>query len=209
MVVFGGGDQARAHLSLFKRLWPRVHRTVVLRREPAVPIPHALAEVIIISHNARGVSYVPQVLKQADVVVTATPATTPLFDTSALKPGAAVVLLGSSRPDMCEAPLDLMRSARVIVDSREACLRDAGEVIQAGLKGEDLTELGTLLAETEGGDGAKAGEGGDGSGEGRGTREGAEGRHTVFKSVGLGMQDLAINRLVLEKAEEMGVGTVV
>lgn len=94
---------------------------------------------------------------------------------------------------MCEAPPALLRSARVVVDSRDACLREAGEIIQAGLKGEDLLELGTLLAEEEGRAGGVC----------------AGGQTTVFKSVGLGMQDLAINRLVLAKAEDMGVGTVV
>lgn len=189
MVVFGAGDQARAHLALFAALWPGLHRTVVLRRDPSSPLPAELAEQVILSSDPG----VAGALAAADVVVTATPATEPLFSADALRPGAALVLLGSSRPDMCEAPLALMREAHVVVDSREACLRDAGEIIQAGLKGEDLTELGTLL---DGGDEEWNGKRGAGS-------------TTVFKSVGLGMQDLAINRLVLAKAEEKGVGTVV
>lgn len=183
-IFFGSGDQARAHLMLFKDLWPEVQRTVVVRRDPAEPLGDLADRVLLSSDPA-----VKEALKEADVVVTATPATEPLFPADALKPGTAVVLLGSSRPDMCEVPPALLQTARVIVDSREACLREAGEIIQAGLTGEDLTELGELLAQ----DGVERG----------------EGQTTVFKSVGLGMQDLAINRLVLARAEEMGVGTVV
>lgn len=185
-VIFGAGDQARAHLKLLKQLWPELERTVVVRRDPAMPIPTDLAERVLLNSDAG----VAQALKEADAVVTATPATEPLFPENALRPGTAVVLLGSSRPDMCEVPPLLLRTARVVVDSKEACLREAGEVIQAGLTGDDLTELGTLLA-SDGGRGSE------------------EGEITVFKSVGLGMQDLAINRLVLQRAEEMDVGTVV
>lgn len=152
-------------------------------------MPDDLAERVILSSD----DGVEEALKEADVVVTATPATEPLFPADALRPGASLVLLGSSRPDMCEVPPSLLQSSRVIVDSREACLREAGEIIQAGLKGDDLTELGTLLAGGEKGEGAR----------------GKEGETTVFKSVGLGMQDLAINRLVLRRAEETGIGTVV
>lgn len=157
---------------------------MVVRRDPAEPLGDLADRVLLSSDPA-----VKEALKEADVVVTATPATEPLFPADALKPGTAVVLLGSSRPDMCEVPPALLQTARVIVDSREACLREAGEIIQAGLTGEELTELGELLAQ----DGVERG----------------EGQTTVFKSVGLGMQDLAINRLVLARAEEMGVGTVV
>lgn len=173
-------------MKLLKQLWPELERTVVVRRDPAMPIPTDLAERVLLNSDAG----VAQALKEADAVVTATPATEPLFPENALRPGTAVVLLGSSRPDMCEVPPLLLRTARVVVDSKEACLREAGEVIQAGLTGDDLTELGTLLA-SDGGRGSE------------------EGEITVFKSVGLGMQDLAINRLVLQRAEEMDVGTVV
>lgn len=194
-VFFGSGDQARAHLRLFKQLWPDLERPVVVRRDPAEPLGE-LAENVILATDAG----VKEALKEANVIVTATPATQPLFTVDALRPSAALVLLGSSRPDMCEVPPSLLRSSRVIVDSKEACLREAGEIIQASLTAEDLTELGELLATK--GDGDES----DGD-EGRPT--GKEGESVVFKSVGLGMQDLAINRLVLKRAEEMDIGTVI
>ena len=74
---------------------------------------------------------------------------------------------------------------RIAVDKREAVLAEAGEFIHAGIKAEQLVELGELV------------------------RDGIEedqGDITIFKSVGLGVQDVGIAKLVVERAEKMGIG---
>lgn len=89
----------------------------------------------------------------ADVIVTATSSIRPLFDSSPTcpKPGARVIMIGSYKPEMHEVDQALMkRAAKVVVDSRKACEREAGEIIDAGNKvagGTGLVELGELLGE--------------------------------------------------------------
>ncbi|KAG8961704.1 hypothetical protein FRC03_005067 [Tulasnella sp. 419] len=82
------------------------------------------------------------------------------------------------------------RAGLVLVDSREACLKEAGELIGAGLKAEDLTELGEAVTSKD-----------QGWGNGIQTLG-----ISVFKSVGIGSQDVAIGHLILRKAEELSLG---
>lgn len=110
----------------------------------------------------------------------------------------------------------------LVVDSREACLREAGELIQAGITPGDVCEIGELVGE-DAGLGALddhsdsqavtdpshppsaeeiIGTGTPPSGSGR------QGPITIFKSVGVGLQDVAIAAAVVEKAGVMGLGTV-
>ncbi len=104
----------------------------------------------------------------ADVVSTATPATAPLFPPDAVRPGTHVNAVGAFRPEMAEIPPEVVRSAYVVVDDREAAAVEAGDLLQAGVK-PDAT-LGEVLA------GAAA--------------PGAE-EVTLFKSVGIAPQDVA------------------
>lgn len=84
---------------------------------------------------------------------------------------------------------------RIVVDKKEAVLEEAGEFIDAGIKGEDLVELGELV--NEGGSLRVGEEDGNGS------------DITIFKSVGVGIQDVGIAKLVVERAEKMGIGRLV
>ena len=119
----------------------------------------------------------------ADVVCCATPATAPLFEASALGTRVHVNAIGAYRPDMCELSPELLRDASVVVvDTREAALSEAGDLIQAIERGylaaDRLTELGELASATR-----TCGEG-----------------WTVFKSVGIAVQDLALAGAVIGKA---------
>jgi ornithine cyclodeaminase/alanine dehydrogenase-like protein (mu-crystallin family) len=111
----------------------------------------------------------------ADVVCCATPSTTPLFDADALPKTVHVNAIGAYRHSMRELPDALLASALVVVDQREAALEESGEIHHAMAEGlvtaDGLVELGALLGETP-----------------------ASPRpdRTVFKSVGLAMQDWAI-----------------
>ncbi|SHO52427.1 ornithine cyclodeaminase family protein [Desulfopila aestuarii] len=134
------------------------------------------------------------VLPEVDIICTATPSRQPLFRHEMLKPGVHINAIGAYRPDMCEIPPETVQGARVFVDQYEACRNEAGDLIQplaAGLISEDhiRQELGTLLM-------------GDGKNNNHLHRE-----ITLFKSVGLAVQDLVIASLIYEKATTMQIGT--
>jgi ornithine cyclodeaminase len=131
----------------------------------------------------------------ADVVCTATTSFTPVFSASALSSGCHVNAVGSFRPDMQEIPTETVRQARLVVDQREAVLAEAGDVIiplQQGAIDESHihAELGAIA-----------------SGQATG-REDAR-QITLFKSVGLAVQDAVAASVALERAEAEGLGTVI
>ena len=107
-------------------------------------------------------------IRKADAIFLCTPSTSPLFPAEYLtssegrKKGRYVSAIGSYRPHMCEIHPDILRQAVapdhkhhhhkhaekggvVVVDSLEACLREAGEIMQAGIGAEQLVEVGELL----------------------------------------------------------------
>lgn len=87
---------------------------------------------------------------------------------------------------------------RLVVDSRAACLAEAGELIAAGVAGSEVVEIGALVAFDA------AGELRLPPGPPASTRP-----VTIFKSVGVGLQDVAIACAVVQKAEAMGIGRYV
>ena len=131
----------------------------------------------------------------ADVVCTATSSGMPVVADADLAKGAHVNAIGAYRPDTREIPGEAVARASLFVDSREACLAEAGELVMAMAEGNlDPTvspaEIGEVLA------GSKPGRTDD-----------AE--LTIFKSVGNAVQDLAVAGLVLEEARRLELGTEV
>lgn len=136
-------------------------------------------------------------LRGADIVCCATTSSEPIFSADSIGPGTHVNAVGSFRLDMRELPPELFgRAALVAVDSREAALEEAGELvaaIRAGLLAADgFMEIGEI------------------------DRDWAAGRDpgaiTIFKSVGLAIQDLAAAELVManlpprEESPPAGIG---
>ncbi|HEX7307952.1 ornithine cyclodeaminase family protein [Lentzea sp.] len=119
-----------------------------------------------------------EAVESADVVCCATASTVPLFSCAALKERVHVNAIGSYRPVMRELPQELLATAEVVVvDQVEAALSEAGEIIRAVNSGvlrlEALVELGAALGNPP-------------------LRQG----RTVFKSVGVAVQDWAVARLL-------------
>jgi len=105
---------------------------------------------------------------------------------------------------MAEVDPTLIRRARVLVDSRSACGLEAGELISAGLAPGDMVEVGELLL--------RSAQDGKWTAEVNTARvaEVLSGRDvTMFKSVGIGAQDVAISMAVMERAKENGIGTLI
>ncbi|OXH23536.1 ornithine cyclodeaminase [Cryptococcus neoformans] len=208
LLLFGSGAQCLSHALLFLRLHPFSQVTFVVRSinqrsqssTSTIQSQFPAAGVSLAVHSSPS-DELSQLVATADVIVTATSSIRPLFDSSPTcpKPGARVIMIGSYKPEMHEVDQALMkRAAKVVVDSRKACEREAGEIIDAGNKvagGTGLVELGELLGEA-GLPGAVSG-------------DIFEKEVIIFKSVGLGIQDVAISKVVLEQAEINRIGTVI
>jgi ornithine cyclodeaminase/alanine dehydrogenase-like protein (mu-crystallin family) len=133
-------------------------------------------------------------LPKADIICTATTSKVPVFDHRNLKPGVHINGVGSYTPEMQELPAETVRKAKLVVDTYQSCLSEAGEIINAiklGEISEDhiFAELGEIAS------GKKFGRISD--------RE-----ITLFKSVGNAVQDLAVANVVLENAEKNNIGSL-
>ncbi len=133
------------------------------------------------------------VVESADVVCTLTPSVTPIVSGHWFRPGLHVNAVGARpRPDHREVDTAAMTRSRVFVDHLATVRAKSGDVVipvaDGDLQFEDLEgELGEVIA---------------------GQRPGRRGRDdiTLYKSVGIGLQDLAIGRLLLDAARAAGVG---
>jgi len=121
----------------------------------------------------------------ADVVTTATPSRSPLFDPEAVRPGTHLNAVGAFTPEMVEIPAAVVLSARVFVDDREAASVEAGDLLQAGRDPEGT--IGDILA-------------------GRSHARRSHDDITLFKSVGIASQDVAAGTAALANAIELGIG---
>ena len=132
---------------------------------------------------------------QSDVVLTATTSEKPILDGRSLLDGTFVSGIGSHSPTRRELDTETIRRSKLVVDQRSASLAEAGDVIipikEGAITEEHIyAELGELVL------GEKPGRTSDDE-------------ITVFKSVGLAIQDAATAKLVYEKAREAGVGVEV
>ena len=84
-----------------------------------------------------------------DLICCATTAREPLFDGAHVKAGALVIAVGSHEPDAREVDDQLVNRAAVVVESRASAMREAGDVIAAGLPAERLVTLAELVAGAE------------------------------------------------------------
>ena len=129
LVVFGRGPQARAHAEAIAAIRPIEETTAFGRDAQPDEVDHAIA--------------------QADVICCATTARDPLFDGSHVKDGALVIAVGSHEPDAREVDDQLVNRAAVVVESRASAMREARDVIAAGLPPERLVTLAELVAGAE------------------------------------------------------------
>ncbi|GAA1016338.1 ornithine cyclodeaminase [Acrocarpospora pleiomorpha] len=167
LVVFGAGPQARAHIEALRTVRPIDSVLVVGRRQ--APVELLCAQLKSIGVDVRPGT--PGDVATADIVVCATNSPTPVFDGHDLAADTCVVAVGSHTPDARE--LDdtvITRASRIVVEHRKTALREAGDIVQAIANGVlhqgRLTDLSDLGARTPG--------------------------ISVFKSVGMGWQDLAV-----------------
>lgn len=194
LALLGAGVQARDHVRAMCAVRPI--------REIRVfsPSPHKVAALIdelsaeadvparlLAAATARAAVY------GADIVCCTTTSREPVFDDKDLLPGTHVNAVGSYQPTVREVPGETVARALVVVDSRAAAWEEAGDLIQplrAGLVDHDIVhaELGELVL---------------GQKTGRTHRD----QVTLYKSVGIAIQDAAAAKAALAHAERLGLGT--
>lgn len=183
LLVYGAGGQAADQVRAVHSVRPLSELTLVApSAERAVPLAAALGSElpgVRVSVCRPG----GEDLRRVEIICCATPATSPLFECADLPADVHVNAVGSYRPQMCELPDELVDTASVVaVDDRDACLAESGEVIRARRRGMDVSRL-TPLHELLDAPVARTG-------------------RTVFKSVGLAVQDWAVMDLL---ARSLGV----
>lgn len=133
-------------------------------------------------------------IEDADLIVTVTPSSRPVFDGSKVKQGATVSCVGSYQPHMQEMdPVILTRASKIYFDSVDAVLSEAGDILiplaDGTITKEDFTgDLGDVL-------------------QGKVVARENEEEIIVFKTVGIGTQDLVTAKKIYDKALAQGVGT--
>jgi ornithine cyclodeaminase len=125
----------------------------------------------------------PGAVAEADLVCTCTTSEEPLFDGDLLRPGTHVNAVGSYRPETRELDTETIRRARVVVETREVAMEEAGDLlipIEEGSIGAEhvVADLGEVV-------------------RGVAVRRAAEDL-TVFKSVGMAFEDLVVARAVVD-----------
>jgi alanine dehydrogenase len=196
LAIIGSGVQARSHLEALSRVhtlrqvtvWSpnKLHRDAFVEEAKTAwsPAPIPAPTITAVDHAGEAVV-------GADIIVLVTSSPVPVLEDGWVKPGAHVISVGACRPSQREMDPALVARARLFVDSRGAALVESGDVvlgIQEGSFGPDhiVAELGQLVA-------------------------GAAGRRsdsevTIFKSLGLAVEDVTAAQLAYRRAVERGIG---
>lgn len=182
-VVFGAGVQARGHLAALRDAYDLDSVVVVARTER----PDLDGAPVTTDGRAA--------VARADLVVTATRSSTPLFPAAWLPDGVHVSAVGSSLPTSTELGLDVYeRADRVVAEWRGQATTEAGGLIQAvdagALSWDDVPDLADVVA-------------------GRAPGRTAAGQVTVLQATGIGIEDVALAAEAFRRAESLGAGQVV
>ena len=192
LAIVGAGVQARTHLAALACVRPIKRARVVARTfahaeqlvaemQPKVPF---LIEAVRRNEDA---------VRGADVIVTATSSQEPVIDRNWIADGAHVNAIGTHSPSSREVDSATMAAGRIFVDRRESALNEAGDYLLAAKEGvvtpdSILGEIGELLI------GAKTG-------------RTSETEITLFKSLGLAIEDVACADYLYHKAHSQNVGS--
>jgi ornithine cyclodeaminase/alanine dehydrogenase-like protein (mu-crystallin family) len=129
LLVFGTGPQAWAHVGALRAVRP-VGRVDVVARDRA-RLEAFAARCAGAGLDAEVAEDVDAAVRAADLIVCATTAREPLFDSEGVADHATVVAIGSHEPDAREVDEGLLARATVVVEARSTALREAGDVIAA------------------------------------------------------------------------------
>jgi len=191
LAVLGSGVQARSHIDALSRVRSFSEIRVWGRHEGRVrallqDVPSHVRATLVASSTPEAAA------DGADVIALVTASREPVLTRTAVRSGAHICAVGACRPDQREMDTALVRDARVFVDSRAGALAEAGDLVIPIKEGAiDASHI--------------AGELGDVFGKRLAGRRDA-GEITIFKSLGMAVEDVAAARLAYERASERGLG---
>lgn len=182
VAIFGCGAQGLTQVEAVCNVRP-IQRVLLydLNQQAAIKLRDQLQEKMDIKMSVeKGLGN----LKKAEVICTATGSKLPLFSRNDMSNGVHINAIGSFKPDMQEICPQIIKSSRLFVDSRDAVLKEAGDLIIPIKKGVIKSnfvrhEIGDLI---------------NGKSEGRQSPE----EITLFKSVGIAVQDLFVANAVYD-----------
>jgi len=192
LAIIGSGVQARSHLEAYQlvrqlkqvRIWSpkkRSRELFVDDMSSHIPVP------IIAADTAEAA------VRGADLIVLVTSSPTPVIEDAWVSTGAHVVCVGACRPNQQEMPPALVARSRLYVDSKAAAIVESGDVVmniaaklfdESHIRG----EIGELVL-------------------GRVAGRASADDITVFKSLGMAVEDVVAADLVFRRASESGAGT--
>lgn len=185
LAILGAGVQARSHLQAMNCAM-RAERTYLWSRD------FERAQAVAVDFDGvTPVESCEEAVREADVVCTTTSAREPILQRGWLKPGAHVNAVGANIPTARELDTQTMAEASVFVDRRESTENESGDYLLARADGagvEIAAELGEVIA---------------GKHPGRTSND----ELTVFKSLGLAVEDLAAAQYLYDRAQQQGAGT--
>ncbi|ELT92131.1 hypothetical protein CAPTEDRAFT_141157 [Capitella teleta] len=176
LTLLGAGVQARSHFKALLLLHKFDEVRIFSRTRASA---QKLAKEI--GKTAKVCSSVEEAVEDADIIVTVSFATTPILKAEWVKPGAHINAVGACRPDWRELESSLMQQSVVYCDSREACSQESGDVILSGC--DIYAEIGEVI-----------------NGEKLALWE----KTTVFKSVGMAIEDVLSAKIVFDKYMRIG-----
>jgi len=191
VAIFGAGAQGRTQLEAVCAVRPIrmawVYDTVPERAAAFVAEMSQWLSLLV-----KAASTPSEPVREADIICTATTSARPVFQDADLRAGTHINAVGAYTPQMQEIPAETVVRAKVVIDHRQASLAEAGDLLiplQQGLMTRDHihAELGEIVAGTR---------------PGRASLE----EITLFKSVGMAVQDVAAASAVLEAARKLNLG---
>ena len=192
LAIIGAGVQARTHLTALAAV-----RSIERARIACRNIEHAkeLAREMQprFSFPIEPVQTNEEAVRGADLIVTATSSVEPVINRDWISPGAHINAIGTHAPSSREIDGSTMAVARIFTDRRESALNEAGEYVMAAKEGlvtpeSILGEIGELVVGTKSG-------------------RTSDNEITLFKSLGLAIEDVATANYLYQKAQAQNTGT--
>jgi alanine dehydrogenase len=176
LAIVGCGAQARAHVEAISRVRP-IERVFAVDRDPSRAA--AIGDVRDLDDAVR----------EADIIVTTTPSTTPFLELRHLRPGMFIAAVGADNPRKSELTPELMAASKVVVDVEEqaATMGDLHHALDAGVmsRADVFGDLATVV---------------------RGRGRTSDDEIFVFDSTGTALEDVAAAAIAYERAVERGIG---
>lgn len=196
MAVLGAGVQARSHIEAICAV--RAIDSIAVYAPTLDHVEQLIADVqgkLAGGVTIRGVRSAADAVREADVVCATTNSSTPVFRDSDVADGAHVNAVGAYTPEAREVPPETVARAWIVVDDRDAAWSEAGDLIRARAEGfieeaDVRADLGQLVT-------------------GACRRPEDSERVTLFKSVGVAVQDAVCASDALAEARRLGLGVVV